>query len=601
MPLNEGKRLAALRQYGILDTAAEQAYDDFTTLAATICDMPIALISLVDDERQWFKAKLGIDLDQTPRSVSFCAHAILQPDKVLEVRNALEDARFADNPSVRGDPEIRFYAGAPLVTPGGLAIGTICVADHKPRRLTERERNALCVLSRQVVAQLELRRSALTDELTQLPNRAVIMTRLEQAIARARCSADYRYALLFMDLDRFKLINDSLGHGVGDELLQQAAQRLRHALRADDFVVRTDSGVHCASRIGGDEFVVLLENLRREEDAKSIAQRLLFALSQPYRIAQHEVHSGATMGIVTSEHAADQASDVIRDADTAMYEAKRARRGSCMVFHPAMRERVMQRLDLENELRIALRDGHLTVAYQPIVELASGRVESVEALARWHHPVRGPIPPADFIPVAEESGLIGPLGEWVLNAACLQMMRWQRALGDKAPGSVAVNLSRAQLSKPTLVSTVRETLECFHLDPSQLHLEVTESLAAQDDSVKDTLRALKALGVGLALDDFGTGYSSLACLHELPVDCVKIDRSFVLLAEHSHHHRVLVQATVMVAQALDMTIVAEGVETREQATLLQQLECRQAQGYLFSKPLAGDALETLLRSGQLSA
>jgi diguanylate cyclase (GGDEF)-like protein/PAS domain S-box-containing protein len=450
----------------------------------------------------------------------------------------------------------------------------------------------------------ELRQRALTDTLTDLPNRAVVLDRLQQAIARARRVPGYHFALLFMDFDRFKLVNDSLGHGTGDELLRQIAQRLQQELRRHDSVARGSGSEHTAARIGGDEFVVLLDSLPSVTDALPITQRLLGVLSQPYQIGPHEVHSSASIGMVTSDQAGSDAETVLRDADTAMYEAKRAGRGRAVAFDATMHERVAHSLGLENELRQALADttpegGPLYLVYQPVVNLATGRVTSVEALARWNHPERGAVPPVQFIPVAEESGLIGPLGVWALQAACRQFMAWQRELGEHAPSSVAVNLSRAQLQLSQLVPAVREALACNGMAAHHLHLEVTESLAAQDEGVKNTLHQLKQLGVDLSLDDFGTGYSSLACLHELPVDCVKLDRSFVSRAESSDVHRVLIQSTVLMARTLHLRTVAEGVETEGQAALLQSLGCELAQGYLYSRPLGNEALLTWLRSGHV--
>ena len=588
-------RLAALHRYGVLDTPAEQAYDDLTALAGALCDTPVALLTFVDADRLWCKSALGLNVCEAPRSVAFCDRAIAEPGQVFEVADLSRDARFAGNPLVAGEPALRFYAGAPLVTPEGYALGTICVLDFVPRQLSARARDALQALARQAVAQLELHHAARTDGLTQLPNRAAIRERLQQAIERTRASDGVQpYALLFLDFDRFKFVNDSLGHGAGDELLRQIGHRLRGALRASDAFARLRGESSQAARLGGDEFVVLLDGLRSATDAPRVAQRLGATLSKPYRIGPHEVHTSASIGIVTSEHAHADADAALRDADTAMYEAKRAGRGRCALFRAPMRDKVVHDLRLETELRAALREGHLFAVYQPVVDLATGRTESVEALARWRHPVRGLIAPSEFIPVAEESGLIEPIGRWMLQAACEQFARWQAALGERAPQALAVNLSRAQLAQPELADSVREAIERGRIEPARLHLEITESYAAQDEAVRATLAALKALGVRLALDDFGTGYSSLACLHRLPVDSVKIDRSFIEQAEHSEHHRVLIQATVMVARTLGMISVAEGVETAGQAALLRALGCRQAQGYLFSRPLDGEALQAWL-------
>jgi diguanylate cyclase (GGDEF)-like protein len=413
----------------------------------------------------------------------------------------------------------------------------------------------------------------------------VVQERVQRAIEHARRHPGYGFAVLFMDFDRFKQVNDTLGHGVGDELLRQIAQRLTDTLRPGDTVGRVDSQRQTAARIGGDEFVVVLEGIRTGADVHVVAQRLLEVLTQPYAIGPHHVQSSVSIGVVLSAQAGDSADAVLRDADTAMYEAKRAGRGRYVMFDPAMHERVVRALKLENDLRRALRERELFVVYQPVVDLRSGAVCGVEALVRWQHPQRGVVPPVEFIPVAEEAGLIAALGDFVLDAACRQYAGWRAALGDATPGLLAVNLSRAQLMTPGLVQSVRTVLQQTGLRPSQLQLEVTESLAAQDEVVQNTLLELKALGVRLALDDFGTGYSSLACLHQMPVDTVKIDRSFLHQVEDSGYHRVVIEATIRVAQTLGMICVAEGVETEAQASLMRSLHCDRGQGFLYSRPM----------------
>jgi predicted signal transduction protein with EAL and GGDEF domain len=484
-------------------------------------------------------------------------------------------------------------------------------------------------MTEQMQMQAMLRHAARTDGLTQLPNRAAVFDRVQQVLQRAASQPGFGYAVLFMDFDRFKQVNDTLGHAVGDELLRQIAHRLRNALRVGDLVGhaprhehlhesssrghgaggagRLASGPsmsfeHTAGRIGGDEFVVVLEQVRGRDDACAVARRLLESLAEPYRIGPHVVHSTASIGIVTSEQAANDANTVMRDADTAMYEAKRTGRGRCVVFDPSMHERVANSLGIENDLRRALERDELFVVYQPVVDLGGAGGSAVEALVRWNHPSRGLVSPAEFIPVAEDSGLIVEVGRLVLASACRQFVAWRHQLGDKAPVSVAVNLSPVQLRHPTLLDDVQACLRATGIQPRQLQLEVTESLAAQDELARTRLRELKALGLGLSLDDFGTGYSSLACLHQLPVDTVKIDRSFVSHAETSEYHRALIEATIRVAQTLGMSTVAEGIETDGQAALLTGLKCGRGQGYLFSKPLEpGEATRWLARRADFVA
>ena len=402
--------------------------------------------------------------------------------------------------------------------------------------------------------------------------------------------------MLFINCDRFRQINDALGHAVGDEVLGLVADRLRAALRrrrrddpadpADDSPARGA----LAARLGGDEFVVLLGDLHSTEDANAVAQRLVATLGHPYTVRGQQLHCTVSIGLVFSGQVEGDADAVLQDASIAMAEAKRAGGSRYLPFEPAMQQRAAQRSGLESDLRQGLAGRQLFVVYQPVVGLQKpgGGVDhaaGVEALVRWRHPQRGVVPPADFIGVAEECGLIGELGHFVLATACRQFVDWQATLGNRAPRLLAVNLSRSQLAQPGFVASVEQVLVATGMPPAQLQLEVTESLAAQDAGVRASLVALKALGLTLALDDFGTGYSSLASLHLLPVDTVKIDRSFVSEAVTSAHHRVLIEATVRVARSLRMSTVAEGIETDDQAEVVRELGCEKGQGYLYSKPL----------------
>jgi EAL domain-containing protein (putative c-di-GMP-specific phosphodiesterase class I) len=332
-----------------------------------------------------------------------------------------------------------------------------------------------------------------------------------------------------------------------------------------------------------------------------VSQRLLAELAEPYLVESTPVHSSASIGVVlctglSADGPGPSADELLRNADTAMYEAKRAGRGRWVLFDDSMHERVVRALALENDLRRALRENELFVVYQPVLDLATRAVAGVEALVRWRHPQRGLVPPGDFIGVAEECGLIDEVGAQVLEMACRQFMLWQDSLGNQAPRQLAVNLSRAQLKRAGLVDDVRAVLQAHGMSPGALQLEVTESLAAQDERVQTTLRELKDLGVRLALDDFGTGYSSLACLHQMPVDTVKIDRSFVKHAETIEYHRVLIEATIRVAHTLGMTTVAEGIETEGQADLMLALDCDRGQGFLFSRPQEAAELEAWARA-----
>ncbi|MBQ5947696.1 bifunctional diguanylate cyclase/phosphodiesterase [Massilia sp. ST3] len=440
-----------------------------------------------------------------------------------------------------------------------------------------------------------LRSAARTDALTQMPNRDEVRDEVERLMA-LQASGDAGFAVLLLNADRFRQVNDNLGRAVGDQLLVQMGERIRGALRPpSDHLDPLGRGGQLAARIGGDEFVVVLDGMRSREDAERVAARLLDALARPYLIDGHDVVSGASLGLVWGAGAAATSDDVLRDASIAMVEAKRAGGGRQRLFEQGMRERAARRADIEGELRQAILEEQLFVVYQPVVGmLPDGGIDyaaGVEALVRWRHPRRGVVPPVEFIGVAEECGLIGALGDFVLEHACRDFLDWRARLGERAPRLVAVNLSRAQLGQPGWIGHVARLLQDTGMPPAALQLEVTESLAAQDQDVQQRLHELKALGIKLALDDFGTGYSSLSSLHLLPVDTVKIDRSFVSQADTSHHHQVLIEATVKVAQSLGMQTVAEGIETPSQAGVVRAHSCTKAQGYFYSRPLAaGDLL-----------
>ncbi|SNS87461.1 diguanylate cyclase (GGDEF) domain-containing protein [Noviherbaspirillum humi] len=440
----------------------------------------------------------------------------------------------------------------------------------------------------------ELRQAAHIDSLTHIPNRLAVREKLQEIVNRVPYFASRSCAVLFMNCDRFRQINDAFGNGVGDQVLQQIADRLRLTLRHYDVVGLSSQPMPMTARFGSDEFVVILDGIRRIEDITSVAARVMRELQAPHQVGQHQIICPVSMGIATCGDGPSDADILLQDANIAMAEAKRAGGARFCLFEPEMRERAVRRGGIEAELRRALQEEQLFVVYQPVVGFASrsdiDHGAGVEALVRWRHPQRGLVSPVDFIGVAEESGLIGAIGDFVLRTACRDFMQWQRLLGPAAPRSLAVNLSRAQLSDPDMGLRFMEILRSTEMPPSALQLEVTESLAAQDETMLERLRELRANGIRLALDDFGTGYSSLSCLHLLPVETVKIDRSFVSQVDTSSHHRVLIDATVRVAHSLNMITVAEGIETEAQAEAVQELACDKGQGYLFSRPLPAEEL-----------
>jgi diguanylate cyclase (GGDEF)-like protein len=433
-------------------------------------------------------------------------------------------------------------------------------------------------------SELELAHHALHDQLTGLPNRTLFNDRLELALARTERQPS-SVAVLFMDLDRFKVVNDSLGHTVGDELLVEAASRLSRIVRPSDTV----------ARFGGDEFMVLCEDLSGEEEAVTIAKRLEDGVAQPFAIDGHEIFIGASIGIAFAGHPSERPDELIRNADQTMYRAKQRSTGF-ELFDQEMHARAMHRMETENELHRALDRGELALVYQPEVHLPSGDIFAVEALLRWHHPERGVLEPREFIPLAEETGLIVPIGEWVLEEACGQLARWREQIPSADALVMSVNLSPRQLAHPGLVETVAATLEATGVDPSRLSLEVTERTVAGDpERAGAVLDALKVLGVALSIDDFGTGYSSLTALDRFPMDVLKIDRSFVERLGEGPERRAIFAASLRVAEALHLTAVAEGVEEPEQLRELEELGCAAAQGYYFARPGSGETVGELLR------
>jgi diguanylate cyclase (GGDEF)-like protein/PAS domain S-box-containing protein len=431
-----------------------------------------------------------------------------------------------------------------------------------------------------------LRYLAHNDTLTGLANRVALTARIDEALAR-RASVAQQVSVLLLDLDGFKAVNDSFGHGTGDELLTAVSQRLSACLRTGDV----------AARLGGDEFAVLLETSTRAE-AMAVSARVLRALSGPVALGRAQVVVTASIGVVhAGKHQTTQ--ELLRDADVAMYTAKTSGKNRLVVFKPAMQQRVAKRLHLETQLRRAVELSHFQLHYQPFQDLTSGRIVGVEALVRWRHPRRGLLPPSEFISTTEETGLIVPLGRWILEAACTEAARWRSRYGAAAP-SVSVNLSPRQLQDPELVTTLSRTLSEAGLDGSALHVEITENLLMSDsDLASSKLAELRALGVGVAVDDFGTGYSSLAYLRRYPVDVLKIDRSFVAPLPEGPRPAALVRSIIELARALDVGTVAEGVENADQARILRDLGCNVAQGFFLCRPQTADALDELLKA-QLS-
>jgi diguanylate cyclase (GGDEF)-like protein/PAS domain S-box-containing protein len=442
-------------------------------------------------------------------------------------------------------------------------------------------------ISQRKAMESELAEAARRDKLTGLANRTLFIEWLQAAVDRVKRGQQERFAVLFLDFDRFKLVNDAMGHEAGDELLREIAARLR-GLLSEPVGHERGPASNLIARFGGDEFLVLLNDLENCAAAEQTAERLLGSLSKSYSVNGRDVYSTASIGIVTSEQCMESAEAVVRNADVAMYEAKRSGRACAVVFNEAMRTRLTRHVTIESNLRKALGTREISLVYQPIVELETGRMTSVEALARWQHPMLGQVSPTEFIPVAEESGLIAPLGQWVLQEACRALAAWRRESPERAPQSISINISRAELALgDRLLARVQSALEETGLPAGCLQLEVTEREVMRDPHA--TLRlmhALRDMGVRLAMDDFGTGTSSLGCLRDYPFDVIKIDRSFVHDISGNADVLAVIHATITLVENLGKMSVAEGVEKREQVAVLQSLGCHYAQGYFFSTPLS---------------
>jgi diguanylate cyclase (GGDEF)-like protein/PAS domain S-box-containing protein len=431
----------------------------------------------------------------------------------------------------------------------------------------------------------QLIHDALHDVLTGLPNRALFVDRLSHALSRMRRNPSYHFAVLFLDLDRFKLINDGLGHAIGDELLITIARRLEQCLRPGD----------TAARLGGDEFTVLLDDVHDERIVREIADRAQQALSAPIQLGDQEVFTTASIGILLSSADYESAADMIRDADTAMYRAKLAGKACAVLFDPAMHAQIMSHLHIEADLRWAIERDELRIHYQPIIALETGQIAGIEALVRWQHPQRGLLLPAAFLDVAEDSGLIVPLSWWVLRQACRQLRAWQQHIPGAQSLWVSVNLSAKQLAQSNVVALIRDILESTGLAPSSLKLEITEhTLVEHGDITTRVANQIREIGIQLCIDDFGTGYSSLSYLHQLPVDVLKIDRSFISQMGQGGDRNEIVRTILGLARTLGMKAVAEGTETVQQADELRRLACDFSQGWLFSKALTAADMEAMM-------
>lgn len=474
-----------------------------------------------------------------------------------------------------------------------------------PIRDTDQSIRGLVIVNRDITdrkrAEDMLTRSAFYDGLTNLPNRTLFADRLHHALMRSHRHSDYEFAVLLIDIDEFKVFNDSLGRSTGDELLVQVAQRLSTGFRDTDTLSRPAELNSLPSRdglarMGGDEFTVLLEDVASPSDAIRVAERIQSRLAVPFDVGGHHIVITASIGVVSSKNSYSSAEEVLRDAEIAVHRAMRSGRARCELFDPAMHSRAVQRLKLETDLRQGIENGELIVYYQPIVSLANGNIVGFEALSRWQTP-RGILSPAEFIPIADETGLIIPMNRNVLRAACRQLREWQMQFVTSPPLTMSVNLAPKQFAVPELVPEIATILQESGIVPQTVNFEIMETVAMEDgEHALSTLRELKALGVGLSIDDFGTGYSSLSRLPRFPIDALKIDRSFISNMQGDGENREIVRLIISLAHSAGLKLVAEGTETENQIVELKQLGCEMAQGYFYSPPVSAKSASELLAS-----
>ena len=519
----------------------------------------------------------------------------IHPDDRLRVLKAAEKARLTGE-GERVEYRVRHKDGS----------WRTLESTASPIRNARGETDKLVIVNRDITerkrAEEMLAHNAFHDGLTNLPNRALFLDRLQHSLTLSNRHSNYKFAVLLIDIDEFKLVNDSLGHSAGDELLIQIGQRLKESVRQADTVSRPRlSGLpekpandDTLARLGGDEFTILLDDIRDPIEAVRVAERMQAELAEPFLIHDQEIVISASIGIASSGTPHTRAEELLRDADIAMYRAKRAGRNRCEVSDPAMHANALRRLSLETELRRALEEGEFRVYYQPIISLQTSKVVGFEALTRWQRP-EGVLAPADFIAVAEETGLIIPMNRQLLREACLQLQWWQKEFPATPPLTMSVNITSREFALPELVSNIGKTIEQTGVDPGCLRFEIVETIAMGDEERSGRVLAeLKALGVKLSIDDFGTGHSSLSRLRRIPVDTLKIDRAFISNMERDRENREIVRAIIVLAHNLGLNVVAEGAEIEEHVNLLREFNCEMAQGYFFSRPVDEKSILKLL-------
>jgi diguanylate cyclase (GGDEF)-like protein/PAS domain S-box-containing protein len=592
------KQQAAVAELGVAaleGTPSERLMDEAVELIAQTLEVDFTDLLERTDDREALLLRAGTGWDEgLVRSHVVSMRSEHYPGFAWGAKGAIATADYAAEARFAPTPLLRRHGGAATaaVVLGARQrpLGVLAAHSRTPREFRPDEldflqaiANVLAEAITREAAEQQMRHQALHDPLSGLPNRTLLLERVEHWLGRASRGSLTTAAVLFVDIDHFKVVNDALGHELGDDLLCAVARRLRAALRPSDTV----------ARLGGDEFVLFCEDLESEHEALSVAKRIGDALEDPFKLAGHLHRVTASVGVACWKPGVS-ADELMRDADAAMYRAKERGRARFELFHVGMRAWSESWLTVEAELREALEHGQLTNVYQPIVEPSDGGIVGFEALVRWNHPERGMVPPAEFIPMAEQNGLIVPVGHAVLVEACTEAASWPPR-SDGTPLRISVNLSPRQLSDTGLVDSVQAVLRVTGLAPDRLSLEITESAFADDPArALDVLQRLKQIGVRLELDDFGTGYSSLTYVRMFPIDALKIDRSFVQGVCQSPEDAAIVAAVISMGRALGVNVVAEGVESEAQSDALQTLGCTLAQGFLFSRPVPASQLQQLV-------
>ncbi|HEY9120331.1 MAG TPA: sensor domain-containing phosphodiesterase [Marinobacter sp.] len=586
----EEERLEELYGLRLLDTASELRFDRYTSLVASVFGFPIVLITLLDRDRQWFKSRLGWNIAECPRDISFCGHAINQ-ESLLVVPDALDDPRFAGNPLVTGDPYIRFYAGAVVRGPRGQALGTLCVLDHYPRYFDEEHRTRLRQFADLIENEIahtadlltlkgSIERSAYYDPITQLPNRELLLDRLGQLLELATMES-LQVAVLLFNVTGLRVINQSLGTQGGNELLLQLAERLRDNCPKGGSV----------ARLQGDELALVFP-VHSEHQRRDVTHRIHEELERPYRCLGKEHYLRVRIGGSLFPDQGDTPEALIEQASASIRVSPESAAEPVHYFELAHSDAFSEILKIESCLRRALAKDEFYLLYQPIFSLTTGKMTGVEALLRWRCPELGQVSPERFIPLAEQSGLIVPIGRWVREEVCRQLRDWCMEPDWDIP--VAVNVSPAELVQPAFAQELLKRLAAAHVPEKLLRIEITEhSLVRDSEAVEHNLIRLKARDIEINIDDFGTGYSSLAYLRRLPVSSLKIDRAFIQGLPTCDDGATITRTIIEMAKALGLDQVAEGIETNEQLTFLHRQHCTSGQGYLFSRPLPPEQIPAL--------